>query len=277
MQEQSGPRRFADGVERFVHIWSPSSSPLAVIGFVHGLGEHSGRYREVAAFFAEQQIASVALDQLGHGKSTGARGCIESYDSMLDEVQRTLSLAQETWPSLPVVLYGHSMGGNLVANYSLRRTMPLPVANIISAPMFRASRPPSKAFIRFARTLAKFFPHLVIKAPVEAKLLTRDPLEQQRFLADPLLYQRLSLRLGAALLDSGQWAIDHAHKLKIPTKLIHGTYDEITSADASREFQKNSNRTELQLWPDMRHELHFDIGREKVLQNIYEWLAGQIL
>lgn len=68
-----------------------------------------------------------AVDLQGHGHSPGDRGCVESYDSLLDDVEAALLEVKRTFPSSPCVLWGHSMGGDLAINYLLRRSIYLHV------------------------------------------------------------------------------------------------------------------------------------------------------
>lgn len=275
MIEQSGMRKLDGHVERFVHSWSPLQSPSFAVGFVHGLGDHGGRFRSLAKHFASLNIASVVIDQYGNGRSGGKRGCVESYDELLAEVSRTVELAQHLWPNLPVFLYGHSMGGNLVTNYLLRNKQPQVEAAVVSAPLFHPVQPPPAWFVRIARILAKAFPNLRIGAPIKAEYLSRIENEQQAFLNDPWMHQQVSLRLGAALLDSGQWAIDHASSLSVPILLIHGEDDKICCPKASANFAQRTQRCELMTWPEMRHEPHHDLDAEIIFRIVSDWLITQ--
>ena len=50
-------------------------SPKAVVGIIHGMGEHSGRYNYVVDALNNAGISVVAYDQFGHGRTEGKRGC----------------------------------------------------------------------------------------------------------------------------------------------------------------------------------------------------------
>src|SRR3954468_2442078 len=110
----------ADKTRLYAQGWQPDQV-VGVVCLVHGLGEHSSRYAHVAAALGEAGYVTLAFDQRGHGKSQGARGDATSYDEQMDDIKRLLAEAAERYPALPRFLYGHSMGGNLVLNYALRR------------------------------------------------------------------------------------------------------------------------------------------------------------
>lgn len=109
----------SDGKILFFSSWIPSESPRLVIALIHGLGEHSGRYEQWADFFCGEHIAFVAFDLRGHGLSEGKRGNINSLKTILSDVDLFLDKAGTLFPGKPLLLYGHSLGGNLALNYYL--------------------------------------------------------------------------------------------------------------------------------------------------------------
>ena len=266
----------APNVDKYVHSWTPSGESGQrgeqpeldsglVVGIIHGLGEHGGRYMRLATSLANAGITAVAFDQQGHGRSPENRGCIASYDSLLDDIQLFLGWMRQAYPSRPLFLFGHSMGGNLVLNYALRRDV-LPMGVIASSPMIRAAHPPSWVFERFARMLLRVAPNFCLRSKVDPRRLMDDPEEQDEFEADPLFHSSLSLRLGAALLDSGRWALDHAEQLTVPTLLTHGDKDYRTSHTASEEFARRAgDGLDLRLLPGHLHDPFRDSGRDEVI------------
>jgi acylglycerol lipase len=267
----------SDGTKRALYRWPCEvSRSVASVLIVPGLGEHGGRYAAVAKVIAQAGFDVHAVDLIGHGLSPGPRGCIESYAGLLDEIEVAMQAMAEKSPQLPVVLWGHSMGGNLVLNYLLRRNR-LPYCAISSGPMLRAAQPPSHAFLWFARRLAKVLPNYRLKAPVELTDCTRDAGQLELMRQDQLFHRQLSLRLGAALIDSGQWALEHAAQLRTPVLLMHSAQDKITSAAASAEFAKScAEFCELRLLPDQLHDVHRDLGSEKVLALMCDWMHKKL-
>lgn len=261
--------------------WSPESQPATgCVVMVHGLGEHVGRYRGLAADLAAAGWASVAADLPGHGNSPGRRGHIESYRRTLMEIGEMLGAAAKRFPDLPLVLLGHSMGGNLAANYVLRRDeiaprTPDPVGLVLSGPMFLPTNPPPRPHIFAAWLTGQLLPWLTIRAPVDAERLTRnsDVVEQLR--DDPLVHNRLSLYLGTQLLAQGRHALDHASEIDVPTLLLHGQDDPITSHLASESFATRVGplATFVPL-AGMLHEIFHEPDRDRVIAILAEWLQG---
>lgn len=268
----------SDGSRRAFYHWPTEGSlSSANVLIVPGLGEHGGRYGECARFLSRQGLDVQALDLIGHGLSPGERGCIASYEGLLDEIGAAIEVISARNSKLPVVLWGHSMGGNLVLNYLLRREN-LPHCAIVSGPMLRAANPPSDAFLWFARRLTPVLPNYRLNAPVQDFECTRDPQQRQYMSGDRLFHRFLSLRLGAALIDSGQWALEHAQQLRTPLLLLHSQQDKITSPRASEEFAARSGRyCQLTLLPEQLHDVHRDLGSDAILQSMSDWIRARLL
>lgn len=96
----------ADGAELFARCWRPTADPVGAICLIHGLGEHSGRYAEIAARYTEAGYAMPAFDLRGHGRSSGPRGHYSSFDAALDDIGLLLHHAGQMWPGRLRVLYG---------------------------------------------------------------------------------------------------------------------------------------------------------------------------
>jgi alpha-beta hydrolase superfamily lysophospholipase len=102
-----------DGLKIYGQYWSPTS-PKAAMVLVHGMGEHSGRFKAYGEFLAEKGIAVLAYDHRGHGKSEGKRGHTPSYEILLEGVTDALKQIETLFPNIPKFIFGHSMGGNVV-------------------------------------------------------------------------------------------------------------------------------------------------------------------
>ena len=267
----------SDGAKRACYSWPCEESRcVASVLIVPGLGEHGGRYAACAKVISRAGFDVHAIDLIGHGLSPGARGCIESYAGLLDEIEAAIDVIAAQAPQMPVVMWGHSMGGNLVLNYLLRKNR-LPKCAISSAPMLRAAQPPSKAFLWFARRLARVLPNYRLKAPINFADCTRDASQRELMSQDQLFHRQLSLRLGAALIDSGQWALEHAAQLRTPVLLLHSEQDKITSSAASAEFARCCEKTcELKLLSEGLHDIHRDLDSQKVLACMCDWLHSKV-
>jgi len=266
-----------DGIDIFAQGWEPDGQPRAVVCLVHGLGEHIGRYANVGAALTKAGYALLGFDQRGHGKSGGARGHAPAYENLMDDVEDLISQAGRRYPGLPRFLYGHSMGGNEVLNFGIRRKPSL--AGVIATGSFLklAFEPPaSKVFL--GRMMNNIAPGFTQASGLEAAALSRDQKVVDAYVKDPLVHDKISARMFVAVYDSGQWALEHAAEFPLPLLLMHGGADRITSAQASREFaQKGNKNITLHIWEEWYHEVHNEAEQAEVFKMEIIWMDARLL
>ena len=102
---------------RLYHTKFSPPSPKRSIAIIHGFGEHSGRFYEIARFFATNGFEALLIDLTGFGYSGGARGC-STVEMMQNDV---ITLLTQVRPELPLFMYAHSMGGLIVIKLLLQR------------------------------------------------------------------------------------------------------------------------------------------------------------
>ena len=265
--------RSADDLPLVGRCWEPDTEPRAVVCLVHGLGEHCGRYAHVVAALNEAGYAVLACDQRGHGRSGGKRGFIPSYDALMDDIGLLLAQAAERFPGKPCFLYGHSLGGNEVINYALRRK-PALAGVVATSPGLRTAFKPPAAQLAVGRLMNKLWPAFTMPNGLELAAISRDPAVVAAYQADPLVHDRLSARLGIELLRSGEWAIAYAAEFPVPLLLMHGTADRLTSHEASQEFASQAPNCTLKLWERLYHETHNEPEKDKVIGFMIEWLQA---
>ena len=262
-----------DGVDLFARTWEPASAPTGVVCLVHGLGEHSGRYADVAAVLSAAGYVVSAIDLRGHGRSPGPRGHTP-FAATLDDLDLLLADARRRWPELPCFLYGHSLGGLLVLTYLVQRRPSLTGA-IAASPGLRTPLLEQRAKILAARVLAPLLPSLTLPTGLDAEGICRDPDVVAAYRADPLVHDRASTTLARDGVVAARETSSSAGKVGIPLLLIHGTADRLTYPEGTQDFaaQVTSDCT-LVLYDGLAHELHNEPERAQVLGDVVAWLDG---
>ena len=254
------------------------SDPKAVVVIVHGMGEYGKRYeRTVVPRLKKESFAVFSYDQFGHGASDGKKGDNPGFEYLLDALENVLSMAKKTYPTLPVFLYGHSMGGNVVINYTLRRKHNLKGA-VATSPFLQLAFDPPKWKLGFGKIMDRILPSLTMPNELELSALSKDQKEIDAYEKDPLVHDKVSTRYSLRLMETGAWAIEHASSLTVPMLIVHGTSDRITSPQASESFVVNSNEMAVFFPIDGGyHELHHDLEKKQLFDKIIEWLNKQRL
>ncbi len=242
---------------------------------VHGLGEHCGRYKHVGASLTDVGLAVLAFDQRGHGRSEGKRGFIPSYDALMNDIGVLLEQAGKRYPGKPQILYGHSLGGNEVLNYALRRK-PALAGVVATSPGLRTAFKPPTAQLAAGKVMNRLYPAFTLANGLDVTAISRDPAVVQAYQTDPLVHDRLSARLGVAILETGEWAMTRAGQFPLPLLVVHGTADRITSHRASDEFAGKAPSCTLKLWDGLYHETHNEPEKDEVLAFLAGWLLERL-
>ncbi len=247
-----------------------------VVVLVHGFGEHSGRYSEnVVPMLLKNNLAVVCYDNIGHGISGGKRGHCPSYEVLLDVLEQVINKASNRFPQLPLYLYGHSMGGNLVLNYTMRRKPGL-AGLIATSPYLRLAFAPPKWKIIVGKLLLKIIPSVTLPAGLDSAGISQIPAEVAKYNADPLIFDQVSPMYSFPIMDAGEWAIKEAANLKVDALLMHGTSDPIIDHRATIAFHERATTTTLHLFEGAYHELHHDLCKQEMLSKIEKWLVERL-
>ena len=251
--------------------WNPEITE-AVIVLVHGMGEHMSRYEEsVIPHLIKNKFAVVSFDQFGHGKTNGKRGHCPSYEALLESIDLAIEKAKTLFPEKPIFLYGHSLGGNLVINYALRKNHKLKGV-IATSPFLRLAFNPPKWKVTFGKLLLNIWPSLTMPSELELDAISRDKSEVKKYTDDPLVHDKVSPMFVFPVIEAGEWAIENANKLQIPMLILHGTGDRIIDYKGSEAFSQNTEKSSLKLFEGGYHELHHDTCKEEFLKTILNWL-----
>lgn len=267
----------SDNLSLACHNWQPAQKAKAVICWVHGMGEHIARYNNFATFLNGKGIAVVGFDHRGHGKSDGKRGHTPTYEQLLNDVEAVLKQATTLYPNTPVFLYGHSMGGNVVLNYLLRRKPNLRGV-IASAPWLKLAFEPPKFEVALAKFVVNILPAFTQHTKLDATAISRDKTEVEKYIKDPLVHDLISPSFFLGAYQAGLYALEHPADVNVPLLLYHGSGDRLTSFAASKEFSQKVNPN-LITWKSFEgafHETHNDTVKDEVYQLVADWVGKQL-
>ncbi len=128
-----------DGLNLEVMTMAPDTPPKAVMVIHHGMCEHKERYTWFMKQMTEAGYACVIADMRGHGASVADKGDLGYFNGtgtrgVLLDLHQILYFARETFPDLPVILFGHSMGTLVVRDYIKAHDFGLAAVILCGAP-----------------------------------------------------------------------------------------------------------------------------------------------
>jgi alpha-beta hydrolase superfamily lysophospholipase len=261
-------------------VWE-SERPRGLVAIVHGLGEHSGRYAALAAELVGARFTVVALDLPGHGESTGQRGDIPSWIVARDTIVPSMFTLLAGLPGqpadLPRVLLGHSMGGLLALDFALQHPKAI-IGVVSSGAALRTAMPPfwkvTLANVALLTMPSAGFPH-----GLEERGMSRDPEVLKLRKNDPLVHDKISPRLYAAMVEAQQRVLRDARRLAVPALVLHGAADIVTDPKGSLEFNGAAphGMARLLTYRDAYHEIFNDPGRADVIRDLKGWLDAIVV
>ena len=268
----------ADGVAMRTMRWSSIQPAWAAVLLVHGVGEHAGRYDHVARQMAAAGIAVHAYDHRGFGASGGPRAYVERWSILHDDLGARLADVRAATPNLPLVLYGHSMGGLIALGYVLTEPpRSLPDLLVLTSPGLDSTIAGWKQAL--APVLSRIAPRLRIPNGFHAGDLSRDPHVGERVAADPLCIRSSTTRLGAEAFREQARAralLTTRDSLPVPTYVIHGADDPIVPVAASSILEGTSNVIR-RVYPGLRHETHNEPEGAAVVDDTIAWMRQAVI
>jgi acylglycerol lipase len=269
--------RMPDGtILRTLH-WAPVGDAWAVALIVHGLGEHGGRYGNVAKALTAAGIDVHAYDHRGFGGSAGPRAYVDRWAQFHEDLAERLVALRAECPGLPLILYGHSMGGLVALGYVLSETpVPMPDLLVLSAPGIDSEVPAWKR--RLASTLNGVLPRMRIANGLSETGLSRDPKVRELADADPLCQGSSTVRFGAEAFAEQKRvreAIAAVDGLPVPTYVFHGGDDPIVPVHVSEPLDAKRNVTR-RVHEGLRHETHHEPEQAEVLAEVVDWIRASV-
>jgi acylglycerol lipase len=269
--------RARDGLDLREYEWPAVGTPRAHLLLVHGIAEHAGRYPHVATQLASAGITTHAYDQRGFGGSGGHRAYVDRWSQYHDDLEDRLAEVRSAADGLPVVLYGHSMGGLIALGYTLADPpRPLPDLLVLSAPAIDAAVPGWKRTL--ADILGGTVPRFAIANTFPRGGLSSDPAVEAAYLADPLAVHRTTTRLGVSLFreqDRVKAALAGGAPLPVTTYVLHGADDPIVPEGASRSLEGRANVTR-RVYPRLHHETHNEPSGAMVIDDTIAWIVSRL-
>ena len=271
------------GVAIHYSAW-PIENPRGIVQIVHGLGEHSGRYAELAGRLNASGYAVYAHDLRGHGETAqlpggetqpGHRMGPDGVRTAEADILRFTRLLRDELPGVPLVALGHSLGSLLLQRVVDTRStafdgvvltgtaLRMP-GSMDGGDLTRRHRP--------ARGQGTGF-----------EWLSRDVAMQQKAADDPYMFEakalkELGVRDGLRLFGVPSRRI----RRDLPVLIMGGSDDILGGTASMRRLAKAYTQrskladVEVVVFPDARHEVFNETNRADVADRLVDWLDHHV-
>jgi alpha-beta hydrolase superfamily lysophospholipase len=257
--------------------WLPDDKPDALLVLVHGVNENSGHYSRLVEVFTKRGMAVYAYDARGHGRSEGQTGHIDHFSDYRGDLRRFITLVQSEQPGLPIFLYGHSMGGLVVADFIEQCPSGVRGA-VISAAPFEPVGVAKGSLVLLARIMSVVYPRFSVNLGLKGGDVYRDKAAQERSDSDPFLRHAVSARWGVEHLRTIDEVKQNSKCITTPFLILHGDQDKLNSWQGAQAFFDSVPFAdkEIKIYPGYYHAMHDDIGHEILLKDAGDWVLRHI-
>lgn len=231
--------------------------------FTHGIAEYSKSYIEFSEFLSSHGYNVVTYDLRGHGKALGEKGTVENYDVIINDLKEIVEDAYKK--TSKVILYGHSLGGVITNLYASLQNKADGI--IIAASPIKLS------------FMLKMLSILPKRATNNVKILTNfdDPnlAHDYKYIKDEYDIDYFYLKYINEVLIKGIKKIKKEyHKIDIPSLYIYSKGDKMAKPSNGKKLfnMSKSNNKELIIYEKSRHNLHLDIEKTRLFNDVLNWL-----
>lgn len=252
-------------------------NPRGMVIVHHGYAEHLHRYQHLVDLVNELGFHAFGFDQRGHGHTTNPpTGLVEDFDRHVQDSLEFRVFLREQYPHLPVILFGHSMGGLLAVRSA--EANPKGVDGVILSSPALLIGTDTPAFMKSLSTvLSQITPGLQV-VPLDSKKISRHAHVVTAYDTDPLVYHgKVKARTGSEMLRASGNVWYGTAQWQHPTLIFHGTQDGLADINGSRRFYSEI-RSEDKTFREFEggyHELLNDQVAEEAFQLIREWLNAR--
>jgi alpha-beta hydrolase superfamily lysophospholipase len=275
-----------------------------VVQINHGLAEHAARYGRFADRLAAHGFHVYAHDHRGHGETTAPDAPPRMFarengvGKVLADVLAIHDLIAAEHPGLPVIVFGHSMGGLIALDFVQRHSERVAAAAVWNA---NFSAGPAERIAKLLLAWERFRLGSDVPSRLLPKLscqawarqvpdrrtafdwLSRDPAEVDAYIADPLCGWDASVSMWRDIFDLIFIGADDRNfagvRRDLPFHLVGGGKDPATAGGkAVRDLDVRLRRmgfsdVTTRIYPDTRHECLNEINRDQVTADFVMWIG----
>lgn len=297
-----------DGVHTvYAELYTPKlRSAKGVIQLAHGMIDHVGRYKGLADYLTAEGYIFAGHHHLGHGKTASSSEEFGIFaeeggiDFLISDMHTMNKYLRETFPTLPLIIMGHSMGSFITRlyvqahPYSMRGVIIhgtggpnplLPMGRALASLISKIKGPRHRSVLITKLAFGKYnskFP----KADGINAWLTRD-VERVADRADDKFTNFLFTVSGYSDLfdmikksNSQSWFSEYPKELS--TLIVSGDMDPVGNYGKGPDYVykrlliAGCKRVDIKMYEGARHELFNETNSEEVFADLVSWIESVI-
>jgi alpha-beta hydrolase superfamily lysophospholipase len=286
------PERFhfesSDGLSIACVKWVRPQKVRGVVQIAHGLGEHVGRYSQLAEILLEDEFAVYGNDHRGHGLTAKRSGSFGEFgpggfDQLIEDMVSLRVIAKDEHRGKPYILLAHGLGSFAAQQFVLDH------GHSIDGLVLSGSGT-LDGLARLVQSVpAGEDPMKLMNAPFEPARtpfdwLSRDNAEVDAFINDPLCFPSLKPESMQSFLGAFPRLADPQEIRRVredlPLYIFSGSDDPVGQRlEGVRVLIDRYRSAGLTLiaqdfYSGGRHEMLHELNRRDVITNLLVWISG---
>lgn len=289
-----------------LYATTAQGTPRGVIQVNHGLAEHAARYGRFAEAMSARGFHVYAHDHRGHGatRAPDAPAGIfgkDGVNQVIADVAAVHDRIASDHTGLPVIVFGHSMGGLIALNFVLRhpeRATAAAIWNVnLTAGLVGRLALALLAWERFrlgSDVSSRLLPALTFQAwakripdrRTEFDWLSRDRDEVGRYVADPLCGWDASVSMWTdvfrlIMADADDRNFDRVRR-SLPFNLVGGAEDPASDRGLAvrtlgqRLVRMGFSDVTTRVYAGTRHESLNELNRDAITEDFAAWAIAAV-
>ena len=279
--------------------WDPADPPRAAVMVVHGMAEHALRYGRFARVLNRAGYVAYAFDLRGHGATGTRQGLLghfadeSGWRRCVGDISTLRAHISAEHPDVPLLLFAHSMGSLLGQDFLVHH------GHSVSGVVLSGTGGGLGWILRLGEAMARIerarvgpratsalLDYFALGDPckdfrpcrTESDWLTRDPIEVDKYQADPLCGFSLTTQtwvdISCGLIGVERRQAQAQVPKDLPVLLLSGAVDPVGRGGAGPRWVATRYReaglrdVELKLYPEARHEVLNEVNRDEVHADI---------
>ncbi|QHX35718.1 lysophospholipase [Spiroplasma sp. TIUS-1] len=297
----------SDGNLLHIYLWDKVENLKGVLQIVHGSCEHLARYDEFANYLNDHGWIVIGNDHRGHGKTAalqnqplGFFGEDRGWAKLVEDTFVVNKYISETYANLPIAMLGHSMGSFIARTYIILHSKTIKAVILSGTAWYSniqikmARRMAKKHQKKFGATHIDDFIYNLSYKPLNKKYkksttgadwLSVDQDNVAKFVADPLCGFTFTSSgfkdlFSGLIYNQTMSKIENMDK-NLPIMLVAGKEDPVgsygkTVTKTYKKFNNQGLNVDMKLYPGVRHEILFDITKDKVMEDAMAFINQAI-
>jgi acylglycerol lipase len=258
---------------------TPVEHLKGVVLLVHGYAESMSYYETVADKLRARGFVSYAIDHAGHGLSQGDPGYVRDVEELATDVLFLARKLKAKHPHLPLLLYGHSMGGAVsILAAASASGKELFRGVYLEAPLIQLHESAGAPWKRLVANALSWLPKLRLPAAkLDRSRITRTPWLRDMWDKDKTFYHgHTYIGTGLAMMRVEEQieALLKTGRISFPFFIATGDDDVACDYRGSVTFYERaaSKEKKLKVYPGMSHTLKYD--SEEAVQDMLDYFES---